>query len=276
MKNYKKYFMVSLLVFAIMIISIYSSQEAYSNGSGAPAGRTGSPGDAANCTGCHGGSPTSAFNILSSNIPVNGYKAGNTYTITATITSPGITKYGFQVSPQKPNGTKVGTIVITNATETQLIGSGKYITHKTAGTAAPSGTKTWTFNWTAPVAGTGSFSFYGAFVAADGMNNFTGDKVTLTSLSIVEDTSTGIEEKVKETDFKIYPNPSSDQIKISSEIVKIAQLKIYDQNGKVIQQIDEYDFLQYQAIDISDFSKGIYFVNIKSTFGEVNKKIIKN
>lgn len=41
----------------------------------------------------------------------------------------------------------------------QLVGSNKYVTH----VAASASLNTWTFNWTAPVAGTGNVTFYGAF-----------------------------------------------------------------------------------------------------------------
>lgn len=161
--------------------------EASSHSSGAPAARTGSPGDAgATCKNCHAGpTPIVESGWITSNIPSAGYTGGQTYTITATITRSGHSKFGFEVSPQNPTGTLLGTLITTNTTETQLVGTSKYITHKTAGTAGANA-RTWTFNWTAPVAGTGNVTFYGAFLATNSGNNSSGD-TTFTSTLLVSE-----------------------------------------------------------------------------------------
>lgn len=124
---------------------------------GAPAGYSGSPGDGKNCTECHGGTATSVTGWITSNIPVSGYVPGQTYQITATNNITGSGKYGFEVSPQNNAGTLLGTLAA--GTNSQLVGGNKYITH----TAASTSINTWTFNWTAPAAGTGDVTFYGAF-----------------------------------------------------------------------------------------------------------------
>jgi hypothetical protein len=127
------------------------------NPTGAPPAKTGSPGDGSNCTECHGGSPTNIAGWITSNIPGSGYVAGQTYQITATNSLTNAGKMGFEVSPQNAAGTLLGTL--TPGTGTKLVGSGKYVTHSNANTT----TNTWTFNWTAPTAGTGTVTFYGAF-----------------------------------------------------------------------------------------------------------------
>lgn len=184
----KKALLLISVIVLVFVAFTYNFQDAHTSTSGAPAGRTGSPGDNANCSGCHSGAGNPIQNSpnvsLTSTIPATGYVPGQTYTVTASATVAGINKYGFQVSPQLASGTQVGTLVVTNNTETQLVGSNKYITHRTAGTAG-TGTKTWQFNWTAPVAGTGAFSFYGAFVSANGSGS-SGDGVHLKSLAVVE------------------------------------------------------------------------------------------
>jgi len=124
---------------------------------GAPAAKTGSPGDGANCTECHGGTATTTAGLITSNIPASGYIPGQTYQITATNNLTGSGKYGFEVSPQNVAGTQLGTLVA--GAGTQLVGGTKYVTHSNAN----SSTHTWTFNWIAPTAGTGAVTFYGAF-----------------------------------------------------------------------------------------------------------------
>lgn len=124
---------------------------------GAPVAKTGSPGDGSNCTECHGGSPTTTPGQITSNIPATGYTPGQTYQITATNPLTGSGSYGFEVSPQNAAGTQLGTLA--SGAGSKLVGGTKYVTHSNANST----TNTWTFNWTAPVAGTGAVTFYGAF-----------------------------------------------------------------------------------------------------------------
>ncbi len=155
---------------AIMLFSSYTLMYP----TGAPAGVTGSPGDGSSCTSCHGGTATTTANCITSTIPASGYVAGTVYAITATnpLTSSG--KYGFELSPQNASGTQLGTLAAGSGTH--LVGGTKYVTH----TSANSSTKVWTFNWTAPAAGTGPVTFYAAF--AKGANG----SVTLSNLTVQE------------------------------------------------------------------------------------------
>ena len=175
---------------AFILIDAFNNQSISNNG-GAPAGRTGSPGDGGlTCaiSGCHlpGPAPAAMAGWITSNIPGTGYVPGSTYTITATATRPGHVEFGFEISPQNAIGTLLGTLVVTNTIEMQLVGANKYITHKLAGTSAPGGTKTWNFNWIAPAAGTGNVTFYGAFNASNNNNSNTGDTIFTSTLLVSE------------------------------------------------------------------------------------------
>lgn len=153
------------LIVALSIIGIaFFSIQGLTYPGGAPAGVTGSPADGKTCTKCHEGLSATKDGWIKSNVDSSGYKPGKTYTITAT--SVGLTsskKFGFQISPQDKTGNLLGKLIVTNATETQLVGKGKYITHTEDGITS-SGFKSWKFNWVAPPAGTGEVAFYGAFV----------------------------------------------------------------------------------------------------------------
>jgi len=159
---------------AILLFSSYTLMYP----TGAPAAKTGSPGDGSNCTSCHGGTATTTPNCITTTIPVSGYVAGQVYAITATNPLTGSGKYGFEVSPQNVAGTQLGTLAAGSGS--QLVGGTKYVTH----TNANSSTKVWTFNWTAPAAGTGPVTFYAAF--AKGANN----NVTLSNLTVQEAAAT--------------------------------------------------------------------------------------
>lgn len=155
----KNFYPVISLIMIMFIIVCRTTVLAHSNG--APAGYTGSPGDGHTCTSCHGGSASTVSGYFTTDIPPSGYVAGATYNITVTFTGSG--GKGFELSPQNPSGTQLGTLI--PGSGSKLVGGTKYCTHSTKQT---SGTATWTFTWTAPAAGTGDVTFYGAFAITEG------------------------------------------------------------------------------------------------------------
>lgn len=185
-KRYTLFTVIMLGMISLMIVDA-GFNTADSHTSGAAAMRTGSPGDGgATCKNCHAGpTPSTQAGLITSTIPAAGYTAGQTYTITATIARQGHTKFGFEISPQNPAGTLLGTLIVTNTTEMQLVGTGKYITHKTAGVTGTN-SRTWIFDWTAPAAGTGDVTFYGAFNITNALNNSSGDTTVLSTLTVNE------------------------------------------------------------------------------------------
>jgi hypothetical protein len=156
--NRKFYFLIPMV--AVILFTAYGPAYNPDHSNGAPAGYTGSPGDGKNCTNCHGGSATTLAGIITSNIPAQGYTAGSSYTITVSLSGSG--QKGFEVSPQNASGTLLGTL--TAGSGSKLVGSGKYCTHNASvgGSSA-----TWNFSWVAPVAGTGTVTFYGAFTITE-------------------------------------------------------------------------------------------------------------
>jgi hypothetical protein len=83
-----------------------------------------------------------------------------------------------------------------------------------------------------------------------------------------------IGEMPQEVEFLLYPNPATDKITIeSSSIQKNATISIYNIQGQLLlrqvwQQTKHY-------IDISSFSKGVYFVNIKSEKENFSWRFVK-
>ncbi len=148
-------------IFTILTVAgiaiLFAFNEPNRNSSGALAGHTGSPGDGKNCTFCHGGTASPISNVITSDIPASGYLPGENYTITVTTSGSG--RKGFQVSPQNVEGDLLGTL--TAGAGNKLVGNGKYVTHS-SGVLTP--TAEWSFVWTAPAAGTGNVTFYGAYV----------------------------------------------------------------------------------------------------------------
>ena len=79
---------------------------------------------------------------------------------------------------------------------------------------------------------------------------------------------------IKNNGFDLFPNPSNDKIYITNENQKIQQLKIYNNLGVLVYE-NNSNQLHY-SIDLSPFSKGLYYVNALSFDAILTKKIMVN
>ena len=190
----KKRLLFIFTALSCLVIALWPVDSVHSNGGGAPNGYTGSPNEFSGRTcgtqgGCHGGGSSSAAGALTSDIPACGYTPGVTYNFTLTFGLSGRTKFGFSLSPQRSTGATGGTLVeATN--ELQIVSSGRYLTHTSQGTASPIGTnsRTWTFQWIAPAAGSGTVTFYYAINATNSNSQTSGDLIFNSNLGIQEAT----------------------------------------------------------------------------------------
>lgn len=229
--------------------------------SGAPAGYTGSPGDGKNCTGCHtGGTASTVAGLITSNIPSGGYIAGQTYQITATNNLAGSGNYGFEVSPQNAAGTQLGTLVA--GTGSKLVSGGtKYVTQSNSST-----TKSWTFSWIAPAAGTGQVTFYGA------MARSTGSNTALSSLVVQEAINTAL---VKENPAAINVlSGRSDgliTVVLNTNINK-AKISVFDLSGRQLLSSSVSGGGSHPLE--KEFKTGIYIVTIQADGIIYKKKIM--
>jgi len=83
----------------------------------------------------------------------------------------------------------------------------------------------------------------------------------------------GIEElRMANGELKIYPNPTTGELKIENGELKIESVEISDTYGK---NIFNFQFSTFNSIDISHLPAGIYFVKIRTEAGEVVKKVVK-
>jgi hypothetical protein len=208
----KKYFTLLFPVGAILFVILmagFGGSEQKSSG-GAPAGYTNSPADGQNCSHCMGGTAVPVTGWITSNIPASGYMPGSTYTISVTATGSG--DKGFQVSPQDAAGNLLGTL--TAGTGNKLTGSNKYVTHNAAQSAD---NYTWNFEWTAPAAGVGDITFYGA-IAVGKLN-------TKTTILKVSQSSVGISE-LSQAEISVFPNPVHRSFTVSFPVLKSENVTI--------------------------------------------------
>jgi hypothetical protein len=247
------------LILSAAVILLFSSF-AVMYPSAAPASVTGSPGDGANCTQCHGGTATTTAGLITSNIPATGYVAGQTYLITATNNIAGSGKYGFEVSPQNAAGTQLGKLVA--GTGSVLVSGTKYITHSNASST----TKTWSFSWIAPVAGTGQVTFYGAMA-----RNFPG-ATTLTSLVVKEAlTTTGLPENATADNVNASGINGSITVVLNTKANK-AKISVFDLSGRQLfsTSVSGQGFYQLDQ----SFKTGIYIIMVQTDKAFFKKKIM--
>ena len=150
-----------------------------------PDGNTGSPGDGADCSNCHGDFTVNSGTgtaTITTDIPACGYTPLSTYSITVSIAQTGTNEFQFQCSPQNASGTYLGTM---NANSSVQIYGVKYISGA-SGTLASTNSNSWTFTWTAPAAATGPVTFYASFAAVDGDASESGDYIYTKSLTVNE------------------------------------------------------------------------------------------
>ena len=174
-----------LSVLAATLATLLIGYQGFTNSSGSPTGRSGSPasnGNTCSTGGCHSAGTVSNQSItIGSNIPAAGYQANTTYTFTVTVdngTSMNST-VGFNASVEDAAG-HVGTI--SNAgTGAQITGS-NYVTHTFSGRTATMGSRSWTFDWTPGSNPTANATVYVAVNFANGNGGTSGDVITSTSM----------------------------------------------------------------------------------------------
>jgi len=80
-------------------------------------------------------------------------------------------------------------------------------------------------------------------------------------------------EKFVNNNFKIYPNPATEYVAIEQKEtngVTLQSIQILDSSGKWIRSVEE----NFNQIDISDLSKGIYLFVIQTDKGNKTEKIV--
>ena len=279
----KKYLLYSL--FSLSCFLIFTSSVEDNNGK---AGRTGSPGEQTCVNGCHSSfglssGPGSA--VLTSNIPNFEYTPGQTYTMTLTVTQSGFSLFGLGVEALTTANANAGTLTqgtgTTIKTATVSGVSRRSITHSFAGGSGTSGLHAFTFTWLAPTAGTGNITFYFSGVAANANNSNQGDYVYNHSQVFTEYVAPAAvaETKAIISSLIIFSNPVSGNLSFSYSLDKNENVfcNLYSLNGAIAKQIfteQQAEGIHTSSTDISDLSKGIYLLELKTAKQTSTRKIV--
>ena len=99
-------------------------------------------------------------------------------------------------------------------------------------------------------------------------NNFGYEELTLINNAYMSTTDSELNNQIT-----LYPNPSSNVLKINYKNIIPDSFSIFDINGRTIKTkpiIDESDLI----IDVSSYEKGLYFISIKSSEKVNNLKFL--
>lgn len=253
------------LVFGMMagILVLGSFVDGLGKRDGTEPGHTGSPGDSLkNCTVCHGGVAVEIDGWVTSDVPRSGYIPGQRYTITATNTNHGATRFGFQASPQDSAGNLLGTMIITDTNTTKLVGNDKYVTYRANGVEGVD-SRSWSWDWIAPARGTGDVTFYAAFNSNAGHKG--GDNTYLSRLVLKEDLLAGLDRHAAAAlQVSVYPNPAADLVHIRFGPAAAGEVSagLYDLNGRKIRTLfsGKANGPVNESLSVSDLPAGNYLV----------------
>lgn len=259
-----------LFKMALFVIPVTGVLVLNSFSGGAPAGRTGSPGDGGiTCTACHApGANFGAMATITTTIPPEGYILGETYEVTVSATSSA-NAHGFQITAENAANSKVGTWTIIDA-GTELAGGGTHVTHSTPNLSLPSGS--WTVEWTAPNTNEGTITFYVA-VNAVNLNGFnSGDQVVTTSDS--HDINILGNEEVIFAGLSLYPNPAVESLNLElPSPVTEARVTVYSHTGQEMMRAEVNK--TNPVLDVSHLQQGFYLLILQAEGKKTTRSFVK-
>ncbi len=272
----KKFILVLSVLMASGMVWDAQFHHATGNSGSAPSGNTGSPFDGSSCAriGCHTGGPAQTNQVVSltGNIPAEGYSPGQTYNMTVTMSNGG-SRFGFSLSPQSTQGALLGTLIASGAGTTLNGAGGKYLTHTSSGTSG-SGSKSWTFQWTAPAAGTGTVTFYGAYNFANNNGGTSGDVIVTHAQTFSENLATSLSE-VSGSRLEIFPNPVEDHINIRmADVDEVIMVTLMGVDGRVVLQEKHVQGNIRIELTNRKVPSGVYMLAIEAGSKRVVRKVM--
>ncbi len=160
---------------------------------------------------------------------------------------------------------------LTAGSGNQLVGGGKYVTQSSGITADSA---VWTFTWTAPPAGTGEVTFYGAFAITTGTTE-------LSSLGIPERPTQGIGANGTPGDLvAVTPNPSTGRFNLAfgKQVTQAVTINVYDVSGQIryTGTTQSSDPGKDQTIDLTSQAAGVYILEVLSGNSRQVLRLVKS
>jgi hypothetical protein len=96
-----------------------------------------------------------------------------------------------------------------------------------------------------------------------------GYVLQIDNVRITGDDPANIENKENDIQIDIYPNPTTDLLNIKGDVVQ--SIEVYSISGQLMMSVN-----QVNQIDVSNLSRGAYYVKVLTSNGVVTKKIVKS
>jgi hypothetical protein len=253
-------------------------------------GYTGAPGDQPNtCATCHNTgtfAPTATIQVFDSlgTTAVTKYALGRQYIIRLTITATsGVpSAYGFQmIDIRKSDNSNVKGFLPKSdqaaniGIDTLRTSNRVYAEHN-----AKLASNIINVKWKAPSTDLGNILFFGVGNAVNSNFNFAGDNGTPSvSVQLASPISSSVNELADNIDIQLSPNPTPSMValRLESKINKAVKIQIVDLAGRAILS-ENWGIsvgTNQQSIDLKDFAKGVYMIQIVEGQNVVSKKVIK-
>ena len=254
---------LSISLFAILFVFSISglfTDLAMTNSASAPNGFTGAPGEN-NCTTCHSGTVNSGSGNVSIdfNSGATTYALSSTYNIKVDVNDGSAATYGFSLVALDQNGSNVGIMNITNAsnTKTSTQGGKTYVTHVNANSQI---TSSWEFEWASPATNMGDVTFYVAGNATNGGSNNSGDLI-YTSNKTISAPAVGVDDITNGTKLELYPSFFKNNINITGLNNNNVVVSIFNLNGQLIESFAQ-EAQRLTRLELGFLNKGVYILQI--------------
>ncbi|MCA9757213.1 MAG: hypothetical protein KDA27_15515 [Candidatus Eisenbacteria bacterium] len=176
-----------------------------------------------------------------------GYEPGTVYTLEVMIADPGQSRWGFEATVIDAAGDQAGDLAPVDPSLVQVSqGSGNardYIKHRSAGTfPGQADGASWQVEWTAPMAGSGTASFYLAGNAANNNGSNAGDYIYTFSADIPEGDTSSIDPTQlaqNGVQLSVFPSPvrSDATIRLQLPSDQDASLMLVDMMGRQVRAL---------------------------------------
>ena len=165
-----------------------------------------------------------------------------------------------------PNNYKIATVNSTGRT---------YAEHDNSSTS-----NIFNVRWTAPIAGTGSVTFYAAGNAVNNNGQNTGDGASYSNFKLVEGSASSTQNPDAENlGLRIWPNPIATEANISAVLPQAGDYRVavYDLSGRLVWK-NAYTLPAGEnrlEVSATKWGAGVYFVNFSGNGISANIKVAK-
>jgi len=248
------------------------------------AGFAGSPGEETCASGtCH---VSYALNSGPGSLAISAYPAftnnqyvpGQNYTVTVNVAQSGRGLFGLGLEALGATNSNAGTLSVSGFSGVQLktaTNGRRNVVHTLNGGTSSTGSKNFTFSWTAPTAG--NVTLYVSGVAANADNDEALDYVYNTSLALTPQWPAGLEDALNNNPVNIHYDAVSTQLKLDYFASNTnVQISLVSMNGSKIDLKNEKEAgLQTQNFTLSSYNlRGMYIVAVQLGNKTYTKKII--